>query len=148
MCFRKKGQKGTLIRKMSREHENLKKHNVNYLSFQCRLPGTFTEVIARNFFSKYLYNILFRKLWLNRLTEGFGLEQTFKEYPVQPSRHGQGHLSLDQVAEISVHPDLKHFQGWVIQISLSNLFQCLNTLTLKKFFLMANPNLLSFGLKA
>ena len=25
--------------------------------------------------------------------------------------HGQGHISLDQVAQIPIQPDLEHFQG-------------------------------------
>ena len=53
-------------------------------------------------------------LALDRPTEGFGLEGTFKGHLVQPPCHGQGHLALDQVAQSPVQPGLEHFQGWGI----------------------------------
>jgi len=48
---------------------------------------------------------------------------------------GQGQLSLYQVAQSHVQPDLEHFQGRESTISLVNLFQCLTTLTVINFFL-------------
>ncbi|KAK4807192.1 hypothetical protein QYF61_024312 [Mycteria americana] len=48
------------------------------------------------------------------IIERFGLEGTFKDHLVQPTCHGQGHLSLDQVAQSLIQPDLEHFQGWGI----------------------------------
>ncbi|KAK4818789.1 hypothetical protein QYF61_019135 [Mycteria americana] len=46
-----------------------------------------------------------------RIIERFGLEGTFKDHLVQPPCHGQGHLSLDQVAQSTIQPGLEHFQG-------------------------------------
>lgn len=53
----------------------------------------------------YLNNMLSRK---GNKSEQFGLEGAFKGHIVQPHCHGQGHLSLDQVAQS--HPDLEHLQ--------------------------------------
>ena len=49
-----------------------------------------------------------------KLTEWLGLERTFKDHLVQAPGHGQGHLSLDQVAQSPRRPGLEHFQGWGI----------------------------------
>ena len=50
----------------------------------------------------------------HRTTEWFGLEGMFEDHLVQHHCHGQGHLSLDQVAQSPVKPDRDHFQGWGI----------------------------------
>ena len=50
----------------------------------------------------------------HRIIEWFELEATFKYRLVQLLFHGQGHLSLDQVAQSPVLPDLEHFQWWGI----------------------------------
>lgn len=53
--------------------------------------------------------------------------------------HGQGDLSLDQVAQGFIQPGLEHFKrSWGIH---SNLFQCPSTPTVKIFFLTSLNNL-------
>jgi len=44
------------------------------------------------------------------MIERFGLEGTFKAHLVQPPCHGQGHHSVDQIAQSPVQPDFEHFQ--------------------------------------
>jgi len=39
----------------------------------------------------------------------------------QPPCHGQGHLSLDQVAQSSIHPGLEGFQEGAATASLGNI---------------------------
>jgi len=41
----------------------------------------------------------------------FKLEGTFKDHLIQFPCHGQGHLSLDQVAQSPIQLNLEHFQG-------------------------------------
>jgi len=47
----------------------------------------------------------------HRITERFRSEETFKDDLVQPPCHGQGHLSLDQIAQSPIQTGLEHFQG-------------------------------------
>jgi len=42
----------------------------------------------------------------HKITEWFGLEETFKECLLPTPCHGQGHLSLDQVAQSPIQPGL------------------------------------------
>ena len=44
--------------------------------------------------------------------KGFELEGTFRGHLDQPRCSEPQHLQLDQVAQSSVQPDLKCFQGW------------------------------------
>jgi len=71
----------------------------------------------------------------------------FKDHLVQLLCHGQGHLSLDQIDQSTVPPDLEHLQGWDIHNFSMQHFQCLTTLITKNFFLISNLNLPSFSLK-
>jgi len=50
----------------------------------------------------------------HRIIECFGLEGTFRGHLAQSLCNEQGHLSLHQVAQSSVQPDLDCFQGWGI----------------------------------
>lgn len=50
----------------------------------------------------------------NRITEYFVLEGTFKGSLLLHPSHGQGHLSSNQVAQSTVKPEVKDFQGWNI----------------------------------
>ena len=52
--------------------------------------------------------ISFKEASLEEIIEQFGLEGTFKDHLVQPLCHGQGHLSLDQIVQNPIHPDLEH----------------------------------------
>jgi len=47
----------------------------------------------------------------HRITERLGLEETIEAHLVQLLCHGQGHVSLDQVAQSPMHPNLEHLQG-------------------------------------
>ena len=67
-----------------------------------------------------------------------------KDHLVPSPDHWLGHLSLDQVAQRPIYPDLEHLQGRTTTVSLGNLFQYLTTLILKNFFLMPNINLPSY----
>jgi len=61
--------------------------------------------------SKYPFKHDFRDLSTPFITiKWFGLEVTFKACLVQTACQGQGHLSLDQVAQSPVQPDPEHFQ--------------------------------------
>jgi len=44
-----------------------------------------------------------------RIIEWFGLEGTHTDHLVHPPCHGQGHLSLDQVAQSAIQRDFEHF---------------------------------------
>jgi len=55
----------------------------------------------------------------HRITEWFGLEGTFKNHPMQSSCHGQGHLSLDQISERPLQPELEHIHNFSGQQSES-----------------------------
>jgi len=48
------------------------------------------------------------------ITEWFGSEGNFKAHCVQSPCHGQKYLSLDQVAQSPIQPELEYFQGWGI----------------------------------
>ena len=50
----------------------------------------------------------------HRIIEWFVSEETSKDHLVQPSRHGQGHLSLNQVAQSPIQLDLECCRGWGI----------------------------------
>jgi len=43
----------------------------------------------------------------HRITEWFGLEETFKDHLVQPPCHGQARLSWDVVVKSPIQPDLE-----------------------------------------
>jgi len=80
-----------------------------------------------------------------RITEWLVSEGTFKDHLLQPPCHGQGHLSLDQVAQSSIQPNPEHFQrihnffGQPVPVS--------HHPHEKNFLLMSSLNLSSFGLK-
>lgn len=46
---------------------------------------------------------------LHRFIDWFVLEGAFEGHLVQSLCHGQGHLSLDQIAQSPVQPDFEHF---------------------------------------
>ena len=56
---------------------------------------------------------------LRGITELFTLEGKSSPRPAPP-RHGQGHLSVDQVAQTTIQPDFAHFQWWGITGPLGN----------------------------
>lgn len=64
-----------------------------------------------------------------------------KDHLITIPCNGQGHLSLDQVAQSPTHPSLQHFWVWDCHTFPGNLFHCLTTLTVKNFFLIPNLNL-------
>ena len=72
----------------------------------------FPTLISPTFLSVFRTIAAYWAQWLqnHRIREWFGLEATFKNLLVHPHCHGQGHLSLDQVAQSPVQPDLEHFQ--------------------------------------
>ncbi|TRZ25652.1 hypothetical protein HGM15179_001463, partial [Zosterops borbonicus] len=47
----------------------------------------------------------------HKIIERFGLEETLKVMYFKPPYHGQGNLSLDQVTQSPIQPDLGHLQG-------------------------------------
>ena len=49
-----------------------------------------------------------------RITECFGLEETFRGHLAQCPWSEQGHLQLDQVAQSPIQPGLECFQEWGI----------------------------------
>ena len=74
-----------------------------------------------------------------KIIEWFGLERTFKIIYLQPPCYRQEYLPLGQVAESPIQPGLECFQGGGIHNPSG--FQCLNTLMVKKFFLISSLNL-------
>lgn len=59
----------------------------------------------------YLLLFLFEKKYFRQSYNSLGL-RVGKTTFFQPHCHGQGHLSLDQVAHSPIQPGLQHFQGW------------------------------------
>jgi len=51
-------------------------------------------------------SVKFKKI----IIEWFELEETFKDHLVQSPCHEQGHLSLDQVVQSPIQPELEQFQ--------------------------------------
>ena len=64
-----------------------------------------------------------------------------KDHLVQPPCHGQEHLSLDQASERFSNLTLNMSSDGAPATSLGNMFHCLTTLVIKKFFLILNVNL-------
>lgn len=58
--------------------------------------------------------VLLRLLIIIKITERFGLGDTFKGYLDQPPAMSQGHLQLDEVAQSPVQSSLECFQGWYL----------------------------------
>lgn len=69
-----------------------------------------------------------------------------KDLIVQPSCHGQGHLSLDQVAQSLFNLTLNTLRDGASTASLGNLFQSYHPHCKKYFFLMPNLRQPSFNL--
>jgi len=83
-----------------------------------------------------------------RIIESFELEGTLKGHLVQLSSNEQGYPQLDHIAQSPIQPDLPSVSKVGVSTeSLGNLFQCLNTLIVKNFFLICNLNLTTFSLK-
>lgn len=83
---------------------------------------------------------------MNRITEWFVLERTFKGNLFQLLPVGQGHLPLCEAAQNHVQHDLPACSNRTSMASLGSLFQCLSTLITKNV-LMPNLKLSSFNLR-
>jgi len=84
-------------------------HDRNFLELQSEMQGII-------FLLWYWINPLVKVFLLSlcdsgpyRIIEWCGSESTFKDYLDQLPCRGQGHLSLHQVAQSSVQPDLENF---------------------------------------
>ena len=75
------------------------------------------------------------------------LKRTMMIIQFQHPLYGQCCQPPDQAARSHIQPGLECFQGWGIHTSLGNLFQCVTTLWVKNFLLIANLNLPCLGLK-
>lgn len=51
------------------------------------------------------------------------MEGNFKDHPVHPPCHGQGHLFLNGVAQSPIQPDFRHLQGWGVHNFCSTTFR-------------------------
>jgi len=83
---------------------------------------------------------------LYRTMELFGLEVTFKDHIVQLRCVGDI-FHKTRLLKAQSNLTLNTANHGASTNSLGNLFQCLTILTVKKFFLMSNLDLLSFSLK-
>jgi len=65
-------------------------------------------------------------LYIHRIKEWLGLEDTSRIMDLQPPHHRQGHqpphLKLDQAAQGPIQPRLEHLQGWGIHSLSGFLF--------------------------
>ena len=83
----------------------------------------------------------------HRIMEWPGLKRTTVIIEFQPPCYVQGRQPPDQAAQSHIQPGLECLQGWGIPNVLGQPVQCVTTLWVKNFLLIANLNLPCLSLK-
>ena len=82
-----------------------------------------------------------------RITEWFGLEETFKDQLVQHTCHGEGYLPLEHDAQSSIQPGLEPLQWWDIYNLSGQLVPEFHCPHCKKFLAYIQSKSILFQLK-